>query len=78
MNVNVFAYSSVLSLNVTKLQGMTRSTICEAIAFIIGGGCYGEYQNLQMLSNEKRSISYGSTEILNAETFLQQRSQLGD
>lgn len=65
-------------VNVSKLQGMTRGVVREAIAFVIGGGCYGEYQNLQMVANEKRRISYGSTELLNAEAFLKQLGQLGD
>jgi sec1 family domain-containing protein 1 len=64
-------------VNVAKLQGMTRSPVREAIAFVIGGGCYGEYQNLQMLANERRKISYGSTEIVDPELFLEQLGELG-
>jgi hypothetical protein len=64
-------------VDVSKLQTMTRAPVREAIAFVIGGGCYGEYQNLQMLSNDRRKITYGSTEILNPETFLEQLGQLG-
>lgn len=64
-------------VDVSKLQTMTRAPVREAIAFVIGGGCYGEYQNLQMLSNDRRKITYGSTEILNPEAFLEQLGQLG-
>lgn len=64
-------------VDVAKLQTMTRATVREAIAFVIGGGCYGEYQNLQMVANDRRRISYGSTELLNASAFLSQVGQLG-
>lgn len=64
-------------VNVEKLKSMTRPHVREVIAFMIGGGCYGEYQNLQMLANERRQISYGSTELLDASSFLQQLGQLG-
>ena len=64
-------------VDVAKLQTMTRSTVREAIAFVIGGGCYGEYQNLQMVANERRQISYGSTELLDPSSFLAQLGQLG-
>ena len=64
-------------VDVTKLQGMSRSTVREAIAFVIGGGCYGEYQNLQMLASGRRQISYGSTELLDPVSFLEQLGQLG-
>ena len=56
---------------------MTRSPVREAVAFVIGGGCYGEYQNLQMLANERRKITYGSTELLDPGSFLEQLGQLG-
>jgi hypothetical protein len=64
-------------VDVAKLQGMSRSTVREAIAFVIGGGCYGEYQNLQMLASGRRQISYGSTELLDPVSFLEQLGQLG-
>lgn len=49
----------------------------DVIAFMIGGGCYTEYQNLQMISNERRTVTYGSTEIVNPCVFLSQLAQLG-
>lgn len=65
-------------VDVNRLKTMsTRPQIRHVIAFVVGGGCYGEYQNLQMLSNDRRKVSYGSTEILDAGAFLQQLSQLG-
>ena len=64
-------------VDVARLQGMTRAPVREAIAFVIGGGCYGEYQNLQMLANERRKVSYGSTELLDPDSFLEQLGQLG-
>ena len=64
-------------VDVMKLQSMTRATVREAILFVVGGGCYGEYQNLHMLANERRQISYGSTELLDSSSFLAQLGQLG-
>jgi hypothetical protein len=55
---------------------LVRPPTRDVIAFMIGGGCYTEYQNLQMISNEKRSVTYGSTEIISPSTFLSQLSQL--
>lgn len=64
-------------VDVQKLRMMNRSPIREVTAFVIGGGCYAEYQNLQMVANERRTISYGSTELVDAGEFLAQLGQLG-
>ena len=63
-------------VDVQALRHMTRAPVREVIAFTIGGGCYGEYQNLQMLANERRTVSYGSTELVDPCTFLSQLGQL--
>ena len=60
-----------------KLATMNRAPVREVIAFTIGGGCYAEYQNLQMVATDRRTISYGSTELVNAGQFLAQLGQLG-
>ncbi|KAI8377346.1 Sec1-like protein [Blakeslea trispora] len=53
----------------------------EAIVFVVGGGNYLEYQNLQELTlntqQGKRKIIYGSTDILSPHEFLDQLSTLG-
>lgn len=86
-----------------------RAPIKDVVCFVIGGGSYGEYQNLQMLAksddeqgssvsntsvsvggnlrgsmtssssanSKARSITYGSTEIMDAESFVSQLGQLG-
>jgi hypothetical protein len=64
-------------VDVAKLRMMNRAPIREATAFVIGGGCYAEYQNLQMVANERRTVSYGSTELVDADQFLAQLGQLG-
>jgi sec1 family domain-containing protein 1 len=51
-------------VDVQKLRSMTRTPIREVLCFVVGGGCYGEYQNLHLLAHERRQISYGSTELL--------------
>jgi hypothetical protein len=55
---------------------ITRAPVREAIAFMIGGGCYGEYQNLQMVSREGRNITYGTTEIVDPCTFMENLAKL--
>lgn len=55
----------------------------ESFVFIMGGGNYMEYQNLQDYTKVAStpqapvSIAYGSTEILSATQFLSQLSSLG-
>jgi sec1 family domain-containing protein 1 len=64
---------------IQQQQGLlTRAPIRDAVAFVIGGGCYGEYQNLQMVANDRRTIIYGSTELLDPDSFLEQLGQLGN
>jgi len=62
-------------VDVGALRGM-RTPVREVIAFMVGGGCYAEYQNLQMVANERRTITYGCTELVDANVFLGQLSQL--
>ncbi|KAI8344316.1 Sec1-like protein [Chlamydoabsidia padenii] len=53
----------------------------EAIVFVVGGGNYVEYQNLQELAsanNQRKKITYGSTDILSPREFLQQLGRLGN
>eukprot|EP00592_Proboscia_alata_P000120 CAMPEP_0194372028 /NCGR_PEP_ID=MMETSP0174-20130528/20325_1 /TAXON_ID=216777 /ORGANISM="Proboscia alata, Strain PI-D3" /LENGTH=696 /DNA_ID=CAMNT_0039150293 /DNA_START=93 /DNA_END=2183 /DNA_ORIENTATION=- len=75
-------------VNVASLRGR-RPPVRDAVVFMIGGGCYAEYQNLQMClrGGDKdgassssigslRSITYGSTELVNPTTFMNQLSKL--
>lgn len=57
-------------------------TCIQVIVFMIGGGCYAEYQNLlehgrQQPATAPRSIVYGCTELVNAEAFITQLTELG-
>jgi len=63
-------------VDMKALRNMTRAPVREAITFVIGGGCYAEYQNLQMIANERRDVTYGSTELLRPCEFLQQLGKL--
>lgn len=63
-------------VDVKALRTMARAPVRQVITFVVGGGCYAEYQNLQMIANERRNISYGSTEILSPCDFLEQLGQL--
>ena len=63
-------------VNVAALRNAARAPVREAIAFMIGGGCYGEYQNLQMVAEEGRNVTYGCTEIVDPCTFLNHLAEL--
>jgi len=55
------------------------------IVFMMGGGCYSEYFNLQDLLKHKgaatggtlRNIIYGCTELSSGDDFLAQLQKLG-
>jgi hypothetical protein len=64
-----------VDVNVLRTQA-ARAPVTKVISFMLGGGCYAEYQNLQMVANERRTVSYGSTELLDPCKFLVQLSQL--
>lgn len=55
----------------------------DAFVFVLGAGNYSEFVNLQAFAaktstaNLARSISYGSTDIVGAEEFLEQLARLG-
>ncbi|KAF0686417.1 Aste57867_21788 [Aphanomyces stellatus] len=58
-----------------------RTPFREAIVFVIGGGSYNEYQNLQAYAKaqpaaQPRSILYGCTELLTPNEFLHQLNQV--
>ena len=63
-------------VDVKLLKNMTRAPCREVITFVIGGGCYAEYQNLQMIANERRTVTYGSTELISPCEFLNQLGKL--
>lgn len=58
-----------------------RQVYQDATVFVIGGGNYLEYQNLQEWSRkgteQQRRVAYGSTQILSAVEFLAECSELG-
>ena len=56
----------------------------EVIVFVMGGGCYSEFFNLQDLLKHKassssilRNVLYGSTEIVSGDDFQAQLQKLG-
>lgn len=64
---------SLFSANVAR----NRQGFNDAIVFMIGGGNYIEYQNLQDYAKNRSTIStkrivYGCTELVNASQFLEQ------
>lgn len=69
--------------------GQRRQGFSEAIVFTVGGGSMDEYGNLQDWAKRtsaaaggvstvgKKRVIYGSTELVNAESFLQELTRLG-
>ncbi len=63
----------IFSANIVR----NRQGFNDAIVFMIGGGNYIEYQNLQDYAKTRSQIStkrivYGCTELVNASQFLEQ------
>ena len=57
----------------------SKATFQDAVVFMVGGGNYMEYQNLQEYAQKmKRNIVYGVTELTNAQQFLRQLNELGE
>lgn len=58
-----------------------RQTYLEAQVFVVGGGSYLEYQNLQewchMPNKPVRRVTYGSTDVMTATEFLHECGDLG-
>lgn len=58
-----------------------RQTYTESLVFIIGGGNYLEYQNLQEWSSQQnqapRKVIYGGTDIVSPNDFLNECAELG-
>lgn len=63
-------------VDVAALRHATRAPVREVITFMIGGGCYSEYQNMQMVADDRRHVTYGSTEIVDPCSFLQLLAKL--
>ncbi|RLV91955.1 Protein SLY1 [Spathaspora sp. JA1] len=58
-----------------------RQSYQESLVFVVGGGNYLEYQNLQEWATEPgkppKKVVYGSTDIISATDFLKECSELG-
>lgn len=63
----------------------SRTQYQESVVFVVGGGGYVEYSNLQEWASRSqregggggKKITYGSTEILNPTAFVQALNDLG-
>jgi hypothetical protein len=66
-------------------SGRTRTQYSESVVFVVGGGGYVEYSNLQEWATRSqregggggKKITYGSTEILNPTAFVKALGELG-
>ncbi|KAI8048060.1 Sec1-like protein [Gilbertella persicaria] len=77
---NDYLYFDPKASKNSKSQRQHKVAFQEAIVFVVGGGNYLEYQNLQELAsqnNSKKKIVYGSTDILSPQEFLDQLATLG-
>ncbi|RCK55676.1 Protein SLY1 [Candida viswanathii] len=58
-----------------------RQSYQESLVFVVGGGNYLEYQNLEQWASDPnkaaKKVIYGSTDIISATDFLQECSNLG-
>lgn len=58
-----------------------RLSYAESLVFVVGGGNYIEYQNLQEWASDpskpRRRVVYGSTDILLSSQFLEECTELG-
>lgn len=67
----------------THSQRPKRQSYNESIVFVVGGGNYLEYSNLQEwvvlknVTNNSKSIIYGSTDIITPNDFLKECQELG-
>jgi len=57
----------------------SKTPFTDAIVFVVGGGNYIEYHNLMEYARGKpgRRISYGCSELVNANQFLSHLTNLG-
>ncbi|KAK4324075.1 hypothetical protein Pmani_005260 [Petrolisthes manimaculis] len=60
----------------------TRTQFQDAVVFVVGGGNYMEYNNLVNYAKKKsgagsKRVTYGCTDVVNAEQFLTQLTRLG-
>lgn len=65
----------------SKVPPKGKVTFQDAIVFVVGGGNYLEYQNLNEYAYRstlvKKSVLYGSTELCNPKKFMEQIETLG-
>ena len=58
-----------------------KSVFADAIVFVVGGGNYQEYYNLLEYASRsnlvKKTIMYGSTELITPAKFIQELESLG-
>ena len=62
-----------------KLNSVSKGrSFDEAIVFIVGGGNYTEYANLQdYATKSERTIVYGTSEMMSPSELVRQLSELG-
>lgn len=73
------------SRNTTNTSTRGRTQYQESVVFVVGGGGYVEYSNLQEWASRSqregggggKKITYGSTEILNPSAFVTALGDLG-
>jgi hypothetical protein len=60
-------------------SGSERAPFREVLVFMVGGGCYAEYQHINAYGKKhpERQITYGCTELVNGEGLLKQVASVG-
>jgi hypothetical protein len=72
--------SSNGSIAVGAASAAQSASFKNAFVFVVGGGCYGEAHDVQRWAEKaepRRTIIYGSTDLVNGKTFLDQLESLG-
>lgn len=73
-------------LKVGEHTGEKGQKYTDVIVFVLGGGCYSEFYNLQELIKQRkesgigqlRNVTYGCSELLSGDMFLNQLEILGE
>lgn len=78
VNKNYLTFDPVAKGKNLNLDQINSADYHRAIVFVVGGGCFAEYANLnEFASNKHKNIIYGCTDLVSPNDFLTQLSNLG-
>eukprot|EP01083_Nonionella_stella_P097509 274082_1 len=78
VNKNYLTFDPMDNGNGSDLDKVNYQEYQRGIVFMVGGGCFAEYANLNEFANNKhKNIIYGCTDIVSPNDFLTQLTNLG-